>query len=189
VQRDLLRAHPARHEREDLDLALGEKARRGTTLDDPTRPGEAERATGEDPEEAQAAHTNETAGTCVPAVSACAVVRSARAAKRAAIPRANDLVVEALEEELSAAARAERLVGSAPFRLLAAMRGICGLQLLDRGLARLRRHDHLAEAVTTEVAVELSTYSHRGTSKTSRTKNGAIGTLVPITRERAFAFH
>src|SRR4051812_27706600 len=67
---------------------------------------------------------SETAGTCVPAVSAkqrtfCESRRdqpggSARALERAAIGTAHDLMLEALEKELAAAAWAERLVGIAP---------------------------------------------------------------------------
>jgi hypothetical protein len=53
-------------------------------------------------------------------------------------------MLEALEKELAAAARAERLVAVVPDRGLAtADVGVSGAELLDRGSAGICRYDHL----------------------------------------------
>jgi len=54
--------------------------------------------------------------------------------------RADDLVLEALEEELSAAARAKGLIRLVPDRGLAATGGVCGPELLEGRTAGAGRH-------------------------------------------------
>src|SRR5207244_8767914 len=69
-----------------------------------------------------------------------AVTPLASAFERAALVRTHDLVLEALQEELSAAARAERLVALRPDRGLTASDGAVGdPKLLDRRTPSGRR--------------------------------------------------
>jgi hypothetical protein len=114
-------------------------------------------------------------------------VRSARALQRAAVLRANDLVLEALEEELTSAPRAKRLLGVIPHRGLAATGRVRGPELLERRPTGTGRHQDLPESVSTEIAVKLSTNSHVNLHP-ERPKNDARAVLVPITQEGAFAF-
>src|SRR6267143_4068048 len=79
---------------------------------------------------------------------------------------ANDLVLEALEEELSAAARAKGLIRLVPDRCLAATGGVRGPKLLQRRTARAGRDEDLTQPMPTEIAIKLSANSHidlRGT--------------------------
>src|SRR5436190_13078935 len=92
---------------------------------------------------------------------------SARALEGPAIGPAHDLVLEALEEELATAARAERLLGLTPGGLLAARLVVRGTKLVHGRAPRLRGHEHLAETVAAEIAVELSSNSHRGPPRPS----------------------
>jgi hypothetical protein len=66
-------------------------------------------------------------------------------------------VLEALEEELSAAARAERLLGGVPHRGLATTCGVRGPKLLERRPTGAGRHQDLPESMSAEVAIELTT--------------------------------
>jgi hypothetical protein len=101
--------------------------------------------------------------------------------------RADDLVLESLEEQLSAAARAERLFRLVPDRGLAPPGGISGPKLLQRRTAGTGRHEDLPESMPTEIAVELSANSHVDLQP-GNAKNGAWAFLCSITQERAFAF-
>jgi hypothetical protein len=66
-------------------------------------------------------------------------------------------VLEPLQEELPAAARAEGLVAVVPDgRLATADVVVGGAQLLDGRPARARGYEHLAQAVTAEIAIKLS---------------------------------
>src|SRR6267143_771626 len=73
---------------------------------------------------------------------------------------ANDLVLEALEEELSAAARAKGLIRPVPHRCLAATGGVRGPKLLQRRTARAGRDEDLTQPMPTEIAIKLSANSH-----------------------------
>jgi hypothetical protein len=73
---------------------------------------------------------------------------------------ADDLVLETLEEELPAAARAEGLIGLVPDRGLAAAGGIRGPELVERRTAGTGGYQDLSESMSTEIAVKLSTNSH-----------------------------
>src|SRR5712692_9203055 len=84
-------------------------------------------------------------------------------------------MLEALEEQLPAAARAHRLVGLIPGGGLTARRAVGGTKLLERG-APGARHEDLTEAMPTEVAVELCANSHENLHP----KNGASRCLVPV---------
>ena len=86
---------------------------------------------------------------------------SARALQRATLVGADHLVLEALEEELPTAARAKRLIRLVPDRGLAADGRVCGPQLVQRGTTGGGRYEDLPEPVSTEIAVKLSTNSHR----------------------------
>ena len=87
--------------------------------------------------------------------------RLARALQGAAIGWADDLVLGMLEEELSATSWAKRLAAIAPNRLLAtADVPVRGAQLLDRRPARARGYEHLAEAMTAQIAIKLSSKGH-----------------------------
>src|SRR5205814_6036883 len=87
--------------------------------------------------------------------------RLARALQGAAIGWADDLVLGMLEEELSATSWAKRLAAIAPNRLLAtADVPVRGAQLLDRRPARARGNEHLAEAMTAQIAIKLSSKGH-----------------------------
>src|SRR5882762_5834003 len=86
---------------------------------------------------------------------------SAGALQRATLLCADDLVLEALEEELAAAARAERLIGLVPDRRLTAVARVRGPQLLKRRTPGAGRHQDLTESVSTEIAVKLSANSHQ----------------------------
>lgn len=88
-------------------------------------------------------------------------LRLARALQSAALVGADDLVLEALEEKLPAATRAERLVTVIPDRRLAATDVLVGgTQLLNGRPARARGYEHLAQAMPAEVAIELSSKGH-----------------------------
>lgn len=96
-------------------------------------------------------------------------------------------MLEALEEELSAAARTERLLGVVPDGGLAATGGVRGPELLERGPAGTGRYEDLPESMSTEIAIELSTNSHVNLHR-NHPKNGARAFLVPITQEAPFSF-
>jgi hypothetical protein len=74
--------------------------------------------------------------------------------------RADDLVLETLQEQLSAAARAEGLIGLVPDRSLAAARRVRGPELLERRTAGAGRYEDLSESMSAEIAIELSSNSH-----------------------------
>jgi hypothetical protein len=81
----------------------------------------------------------------------------ARALQGATLVGADDLVLEALEEELPAAARAQGLIAVVPdWRLRTADRVVSGAQLLNGRPTRARGYEHLAQAVTAEIAIKLS---------------------------------
>jgi hypothetical protein len=86
---------------------------------------------------------------------------SAGALQRAALLRADDLVLETLEEELATASRAERLIGLVPDRRLAATGRVCSPQLLERRTPGTGRNQDLTESMSAEIAVKLSTNSHQ----------------------------
>jgi hypothetical protein len=70
-------------------------------------------------------------------------------------------VLETLEEQLPAAAGAKRLITVVPDRCLAAADAlVSGAKLLDGRPARARGYEHFTEAVTAEIAVELSSKGH-----------------------------
>jgi hypothetical protein len=94
--------------------------------------------------------------------------------------RADHLVLEALEEQLSAAARAERLVGLIPDRRLAPARGIRGPELVERRAAGTGGYEDLTESMSAEIAVKLSSNSHLDLLTGTNPKNGARAFLVPI---------
>src|ERR1043165_6107260 len=98
----------------------------------------------------------ERRGLAFPPFGVTSLRRSACALQGGVVRAAHDPVVEALEEQLPTAARAERLIGVAPCGRLTAGPVIGGTELLDGRLALLGRHKHLPETVTAEVAVELS---------------------------------
>jgi hypothetical protein len=75
--------------------------------------------------------------------------------------RADDLVLETLEEQLAAAARAEGLIGLVPDRGLAAAGGVRGPELLERRTPGAGRYQDLPESMSAEIAVELSANSHQ----------------------------
>lgn len=114
-------------------------------------------------------------------------LRSARPLQRATILRADDLVLEPLQEELSATARAKRLIRVVPHRGLTATSGIRGPELLERRPTGTGRYQDLPESVSTEVAIKLSTNSHVNLQP-EHPKNGAKAFLVPITQKAPLAF-
>jgi hypothetical protein len=70
-------------------------------------------------------------------------------------------MLEALEEELTAAAGAQRLIAIAPVRYLAAADVLVRAAKLFKGRpASARGDEYLTKAVTAEVAVELGTKGH-----------------------------
>jgi hypothetical protein len=97
-------------------------------------------------------------------------------------------VLEALQEELTSAARAKRLLGVIPHRGFAAAGGVRGPELLERRPAGAGRYEDLPESMSTEIAVQLSTNSHLIPPPGKHPKNDARAFLVPITQEEAFAF-
>ena len=112
---------------------------------------------------------------------------SARALKRASLAGANDLVLETLEEQLPTAARAERLISVVPNgRLSTDDAVICGAKRLNGRPARARGNEHLAQTVTAEIAVELSSKSHL--SRNLHTENGEDRSFVPYTSDRPIRF-
>ena len=113
--------------------------------------------------------------------------RSARALQRAAVLRANDLVLEALQEELATAARAQRLVGVIPHRSLASAGGVRGPELLERRPTGTGRYEDLPESMSTEIAIKLSTNSHVNLHP-EPPQERCQGVPCSITQERAFAF-
>jgi len=85
-------------------------------------------------------------------------------------------MLEPLEEELTAAARAEGLVCVVPVGLLATGRAVRSAELLERRASRPAGHEDLTESVSAEVAIELSTYRH----ESLHPKNGARVNAVPL---------
>jgi hypothetical protein len=98
--------------------------------------------------------------------------------------RTDDLVLEALEEELSAAARAQGLVRLVPNGGLAASGGVRAPQLSERRTPSAGRHQDLPESMSAEIAVELSTNSHVNLHPEKRGQ----GVLCSITRKQPFSF-
>jgi hypothetical protein len=112
---------------------------------------------------------------------------SARPLERASLACADDLVLETLEEKLPAAARAKRLVAVVPNGCLSAANVVVGgAKLLNGRPARARGDEHLAEAVTAEIAVELSSKSHL--SRNLHRENGEDRSFVPYTFDRPIRF-
>jgi hypothetical protein len=93
--------------------------------------------------------------------------------------RADDLVPEALEEELSTAARAQGLIGLVPDRGLAATGGVCGPKLRQRRTTRAGRDNDLTQSMPTEIAIKLSANSHVDLQGNT-SKNDAGVFLVPM---------
>src|SRR5205814_7057028 len=94
---------------------------------------------------------------------------------------ADDLVGVALEEQLATAAGAERLLSGIPDRRPRAGEvGICGPQLVRGRTPRLRRDEHLAGAVSAEIAIKLGS-KHRWPPDLARwNDDGAL--VVPYRR-------
>lgn len=107
---------------------------------------------------------------------------SARALQRAALVGADHLVLETLEEELPATARAQRLIGLVPDRGLTANGRVCGPQLRQRGTTGSGRYKDLPEPMSTEIAIKLSTNGHKRPppGNTPRTVPGL--SFVPLPR-------
>jgi hypothetical protein len=183
VARDLLRREPARDEPEDLDLPVGQR-KAGTRARQQDAAGYGPADEGAESDERRSADIHDLA-------SGRGLRRrrlsSARPLQRATILRADDLVLEALQEELPAAARAKRLLRVVPHRGLAAASGVRGPELLERRPTGTGRYQDLPESMSTEIAVELSTNSHVNLHP-EHPKNGAKAFLVPITRKAPLAF-
>src|SRR5712691_1667002 len=114
-------------------------------------------------------------------------LRLARALQGATLVGADDLVLETLEEELPTAARAEGLVAVVPDgRLATADVVVGGAQLFNGRPARARRHEHLAQAVAAEIAVELSSKGHL--SRNLQGGKRSRPTLCSNTVDRPFRF-
>jgi len=96
-------------------------------------------------------------------------------------------VLEPLQEELSAATRAKRLLRVVPHRGLAAAGRVRGPELLKRRTAGAGRHKDLSESMSAEIAIKLSTNSHVDLHR-NHPKNGARAFLVPITQKAPLAF-
>jgi hypothetical protein len=96
-------------------------------------------------------------------------------------------VLEPLQEELSAATRAKRLLGVVPHRGLPATSGVRGPELLERRPTGAGRYQDLPESMSTEIAIKLSTNSHVNLHR-NHPKNGARVFLVPITQKAPFSF-
>jgi hypothetical protein len=112
---------------------------------------------------------------------------SARSLERASLVGADDLVLETLEKKLPAAARAERLIAVVPNgRLSTANAVVGGAKLLNGRPTGARGNEHLAQAVTAEIAVELSSKSHL--SRNLHTENGEDRSFVPYTVDRPIRF-
>src|SRR5919204_3558304 len=104
---------------------------------------------------------------------------SARALQRSTLVRPNDLVLETLEKELTAATRAERLVALVPDgRLTPARVLIGGAKLCSGRPVGAGRDYHLAQAVPAEIAVELGSKGHL--TRNLHPKNGKDRSFVPI---------
>ena len=114
-------------------------------------------------------------------------ISSARPLQRATILRADDLMLEPLEEQLPTTARAKRLLGVVPDRGLAAARGVCGLQLLERGPTGTGRYKDLTESMSAEIAVKLSTNSHMNLHP-EPPQERCQGVPCSITQQQANAF-
>jgi len=114
VTRDLLAAESSRDEHEDLRLPLGETGRPRALSDDCACPGPTAEPTDQQPADVETEHANKTAPTCVKQPGRLEdLVRSVetrasltRALERAALATTHYLVLESLEEELPATARA-----------------------------------------------------------------------------------
>ena len=102
--------------------------------------------------------------------------------------RADDLVLETLEEELPAAARAEGLIGLVPDRGLAANGGVGSPKLLQRRTAGTGVDEDLTQSMPTEIAIKLSANSHVDLQPGNHPRTGARAFLVPITQKVPFAF-
>lgn len=112
---------------------------------------------------------------------------SARSLQRAPLGGSDDLVLEALEEELPAAAGAERLIAVVPDGGLAAANAVVrGAKLRNGRSARARAYENLAQAVTAEVAVELSSKGHL--VRNLHEENGNDRSFVPYTFDRPIRF-
>ena len=109
------------------------------------------------------------AAACEPASS------SARSLQRATLVRSDDLALEALEEQLSAAARAQRLIRVVPDRGLAANGRVCSPKLRQRRTAGAGRDKDLTQSMPAEIAIKLSAYSHVDLQPGNHPKNGARG--------------
>jgi hypothetical protein len=156
VPRDLFRREPARDEPEDLDLPVGQrKAGTRARQQDAARYGPTD-DTAERHQRRSAKIHDVASGRGLRRRR----LRSARPFQRATILRADDLVLEPLQEELSATARAKRLLRVVPHRGLTATGGIRGPELLERRSTGAGWYEDLPESMSTEVAIKLSTNSH-----------------------------
>jgi len=157
---DLLRRSPRRDGAQDLALAVGQCLFDRPAIKD--APGK--QIPGEDTENKRRRALPVHREGERPRLAARA---SARALQRAPLRRANYLVLETLEEQLAAAARAERLVAVIPDRCVTAPDvGVSRTKLLDRGPAGIGGHDDLAQAVAAEIAVKLGSKSHERVTST-----------------------
>jgi hypothetical protein len=132
-----------------LVSAATERGRRARTLRETTYPASSPRRT--------------EAARCTEKVSGAALraASSAGAPQRAALVGADHLVLETLEEELPAATGAERLIAVVPDgRLLTADVLVRGAKLGNGRPAPARGYEHLAQAVTAEIAIELGSKGH-----------------------------
>jgi hypothetical protein len=106
VARDLFRRESARDEPEDLDLPVGQrKAGARTAQQDPARYGPAEKYAQSEEHRPADFHAGRSGRGL-----RRGKISSARPLQRATILRADDLVLEPLQEQLPATARAKRLL-------------------------------------------------------------------------------
>ena len=168
---DLLRGQAARDCAQDLALAIGERgdraraARENAPCDEIAGDNSEDRRSG-------ALH-QEVSGAALRAA------RSARALQRAALVRPDDLVLETLEEQLPATAWAERLVTVGPDGSLTTVNVVVGGAELGNGRpARARGNEHLAQAVTAEIAIKLGSKGHL--ARNLHPVNGEDRSFVPI---------
>jgi hypothetical protein len=179
VARDLLRRQPPSDEPENLDLPIGEREV-GTRAVEENAPRD--RPANERAKREQRRSADIHGGTSDRGLRRRRS-RSARPLQRAALLRADDLVLEALEEELPAAARAKRLIRRVPDGGLTAGVGVRGSELLERRTPGTGRHEDLPESMSAEIAVELSANGHLEPPRRNHPKNGARAFLVPYTHE------
>ena len=97
-------------------------------------------------------------------------------------------MLEALKEELSAAARAQGLIRLVPDRGLAATGGVRGPELLERRTAGAGRYQDLPESMSAEIAVKLGTNSHVDLQRRTHPKKRCQGVLCSITPKQPFSF-